>query len=115
MVTQKEDRIFISQDKYVAEILKKFNYTDVKSASTLVDLEKPLVNDGDADDVDVHLYRSMISDYDGATQDRKSTTRGCRFLGNKLISWQCKKKTVVATSTTEVEYVAAASCYGQVP
>ncbi|GKA18188.1 putative ribonuclease H-like domain-containing protein [Tanacetum coccineum] len=59
-VQQKEDRIFISQDKYVAEILKKFNYTDVKSASTLVDLEKPLVKDRDADDVDVHLYRSMI-------------------------------------------------------
>ncbi|GKA66340.1 putative ribonuclease H-like domain-containing protein [Tanacetum coccineum] len=59
-VQQKEDGIFINQDKYVAEILKKFNYTDVKSASTLVDLEKPLVKDGDADDVDVHLYRSMI-------------------------------------------------------
>ncbi|GJT74380.1 putative ribonuclease H-like domain-containing protein [Tanacetum coccineum] len=59
-VTQKEDGIFNSQDKYVAEILKKFNYTDVKSASTLVDLEKPLVQDGDANDVDVHLYRSMI-------------------------------------------------------
>ncbi|GJX97012.1 putative ribonuclease H-like domain-containing protein [Tanacetum coccineum] len=59
-VTQKEDGIFISQDKYVAEILKKFNYTNVKSPSTLVDLEKPLVKDGDADDVDVHLYRSMI-------------------------------------------------------
>ncbi|GJT16266.1 putative ribonuclease H-like domain-containing protein [Tanacetum coccineum] len=48
------------RDKYVAGILKKFNYTDVKSASTPVDLEKPLVKDGDADDVDVHLYRSMI-------------------------------------------------------
>ncbi|GKG21243.1 uncharacterized mitochondrial protein-like protein, partial [Tanacetum coccineum] len=59
-VQQKEDGIFISQDKYVAKILKKFNYSDVKSASTLVDLEKPLVKDGDADDVDVHLYRSMI-------------------------------------------------------
>ncbi|GJX38220.1 putative ribonuclease H-like domain-containing protein [Tanacetum coccineum] len=59
-VQQKEDGIFISQDKYVDEILKKFNYTDVKSASTPVDLEKPLVKDGDADDVDVHLYRSMI-------------------------------------------------------
>ncbi|GJV14116.1 putative ribonuclease H-like domain-containing protein, partial [Tanacetum coccineum] len=43
-----------------AEILKKFNYTDVKSASTPVDLEKTLVKDGDADDVDVHIYRSMI-------------------------------------------------------
>ncbi|GKC83165.1 putative ribonuclease H-like domain-containing protein [Tanacetum coccineum] len=59
-VQQKEDGIFISQEKYVAEILKKFNYTDVKCASTPVDLEKPLVKDGDADDVDVHLYRSMI-------------------------------------------------------
>ncbi|GJT94886.1 putative ribonuclease H-like domain-containing protein [Tanacetum coccineum] len=150
-VQQKEDGIFISQDKYVAEILKKFNYSDVKSASTPVDLEKPLVKDGDADDVDVHLYRSMIgslmyltasrpdiiylkgkptlglwyfsspfelvaytdSDYAGATLDRKSTTGGCQFLGNRLISWQCKKQTMVATSTTKAEYVAA-SCCGQV-
>ncbi|GKF41116.1 hypothetical protein Tco_0124458 [Tanacetum coccineum] len=176
-VQQKEDGIFISQDKYVAKILKKFNYFDVKSTLTPVDLEKPLVKDGNADDV--HLYRSMIgslmyltasrldilfavcacarfqvtpktshllavkmifrylkgkptlglwysrdypfelvaytdSDYAGATQDRKSTSGGCQFLGNRLISWQCKKKTVVATSTTEVEYVATASCCGQV-
>ncbi|GJS09349.1 putative ribonuclease H-like domain-containing protein [Tanacetum coccineum] len=178
-VQQKEDEIFISQDKYVAEILKKFNYTDVKSASTSVDLEKPLVKDRDADDVDVHLYRSMIgslmyltafrpdimfaicacvrfqvtpktshllaikrifrylkgkptlglwysrdspfelvaytdSEYAGATQDRKSITGGCQFLGNRLISWQCKKQTVVATFTTKVEYVAIASCCRQV-
>ncbi|GJR73922.1 putative ribonuclease H-like domain-containing protein [Tanacetum coccineum] len=59
-VQQKENGIFISQDKYVDEILKKFNYTDVKTASTPVDLEKPLVKDGDANDVDVYLYRSMI-------------------------------------------------------
>ncbi|GJW88805.1 retrovirus-related pol polyprotein from transposon TNT 1-94 [Tanacetum coccineum] len=103
-----------------------------------------LVKDGDVDDVDVHLYRSMIgslmylttsrpdimfaysrdslfelvaytdSDYARATQDRKSTTRGCQFLRNRLISWQCKKQTVVATSTTEAEYVGTASCCGQV-
>nr|GEW53556.1 putative ribonuclease H-like domain-containing protein [Tanacetum cinerariifolium] len=54
------------------------------------------------------------SNYGGATQDRKSTTEGCQFLGRRLISWQCKKQTIVATSTTEAEYVAAASCYGQV-
>ncbi|GKG12064.1 hypothetical protein Tco_0346301, partial [Tanacetum coccineum] len=54
------------------------------------------------------------SDYAGATQDRKSTTGGCQFLGNRLISWQYKKQTVVATSTTKAEYVAAASCCGQV-
>ncbi|GKC42178.1 putative ribonuclease H-like domain-containing protein [Tanacetum coccineum] len=178
-VQQKEDGIFISQDKYVAETLKKFNYTDVKSASTLVDLEKPLVKNGDADDVDVHLYKSMIgslmyliasrpdimfavcacarfqvtlntshllaikrifrylkgkptlalwysrdspfelvayidSDYPKATQGRKSTAGGCQFLGNRLISWQCKKQTMAATFTTEAEYVVAASCCGQV-
>ncbi|GKG10018.1 putative ribonuclease H-like domain-containing protein, partial [Tanacetum coccineum] len=50
------------------------------------------------------------SDYAGATQDRMSTTGGCQFLGNRLISWQCKKQTVVVTSTTEAEYVVAASC-----
>ncbi|GJX24703.1 putative ribonuclease H-like domain-containing protein [Tanacetum coccineum] len=53
------------------------------------------------------------SDYCGANQDRKSTTSGCQFLGRRLISWQCKKQTIVATSTTEVEYVAVASGCGQ--
>nr|GEW48496.1 putative ribonuclease H-like domain-containing protein [Tanacetum cinerariifolium] len=66
-VTQKEDRIFISQDKYVAEILKKFNYTDVKSASTPVDLEKPLVKDGDANDVDGRNEHEMEFDFDFTT------------------------------------------------
>ncbi|GJV72715.1 putative ribonuclease H-like domain-containing protein [Tanacetum coccineum] len=59
-IQQKKNGIFISQDKYVNEILRKFNYTDVKFVSTPVDLEKPLVKDGDATDVDEHLYRSMI-------------------------------------------------------
>nr|GFC30199.1 ribonuclease H-like domain, reverse transcriptase, RNA-dependent DNA polymerase [Tanacetum cinerariifolium] len=95
------------------------------------------------DAVNVHLFRSMIgslmyltasrpdimftvsaysrhqlevysdSDYAGSHGDRKSTTCGCQFLGRRLISWQCKKKTVVATSSTEAEYVAVASCCGQ--
>nr|GFB83319.1 putative ribonuclease H-like domain-containing protein [Tanacetum cinerariifolium] len=54
------------------------------------------------------------SDYAGASLDRKSTTRGCQLLGCRLISWQCKKQTVVATSLTEAEYVAAASGCAQV-
>nr|GFC90029.1 putative ribonuclease H-like domain-containing protein [Tanacetum cinerariifolium] len=54
------------------------------------------------------------SDYAGANLDRKSTTKGYQFLGRRLITWQCKKQTIVATSSTEAEYVAAASCYGQV-
>ncbi|GKA63278.1 hypothetical protein Tco_0762884 [Tanacetum coccineum] len=53
------------------------------------------------------------SDYGGASLDRKSTTGGCQFLGRRLISWQCKKQTIVANSTTKAEYVAAANCCGQ--
>nr|GEV10479.1 putative ribonuclease H-like domain-containing protein [Tanacetum cinerariifolium] len=172
-VKQKKDRIFISHDKYIAEILRKFGLTDGKPASTPIDTEKPLLKDPDGEDVDVHTYRSMIgslmyltssrpdimfavcacahfqvtpkashlhavkrifrylkgkphlglwylkdstfdlvaysdTDYAGASLDRKSTTRGCQFLGCKLIPWQCKKQTVVATSFTKAEYVAAA-------
>ncbi|GKD01910.1 putative ribonuclease H-like domain-containing protein [Tanacetum coccineum] len=178
-VKQKADGIFISQDKYVAEILKKFDFVNVKTASTPIETQKPLVKDEEASDVDVHLYRSMIgslmyltasrpdimfavcacsrfqvtpktshlsavkrifrylkgkpklglwyprvssfdleaysdSDYAGANLDRKSTTGGCQFLGRRLISWQCKKQTIMATSTTEVEYVAAINCCRQV-
>ncbi|GJY26583.1 hypothetical protein Tco_0401309 [Tanacetum coccineum] len=54
------------------------------------------------------------SDYAGASLDRKSTTRGCQFLGKRLVSWQCKKQTVVVNSTTKAEYVAAANYCGQV-
>ncbi|GKF09879.1 putative ribonuclease H-like domain-containing protein [Tanacetum coccineum] len=54
------------------------------------------------------------SDYGGSYLDRKSTTGSCQFLGQRLILWQCKKQTIVATSTTEAEYVAAANCCGQV-
>ncbi|GJV00460.1 hypothetical protein Tco_1329730 [Tanacetum coccineum] len=54
------------------------------------------------------------SDYAGAILVRKSTTGGCQFLGRRLILWQCKKQTIVATSTTEAEYVAAVNCCGQV-
>nr|GEX22587.1 hypothetical protein [Tanacetum cinerariifolium] len=65
--------------------------------------ESPLVREAYSD-----------SDYAGANKDRKSTTGGCQFLGRWLISWQCKKQTIVATSSTEAEYVTAANCCGQV-
>ncbi|GJW82692.1 putative ribonuclease H-like domain-containing protein [Tanacetum coccineum] len=178
-MTQKDDGIFITQDKYMDEILKKFGFSTVKTASIPMETSKPLLKDTEAENVNVHLYRSMIgslmyltslkpnimfavcactrfqvtpkvshlhavkrifrylkgqpklglwypkhslfdlkayfdSDYAGANLDNKSITGGCQFLRIRLISWQCKKQTVVANSTTEVEYVAAASCYGQV-
>ncbi|GJW16337.1 uncharacterized mitochondrial protein-like protein [Tanacetum coccineum] len=59
-VTQKDDEIFISQDKYVDEILKKFGFSTVKTTSTPMETSKPLLKDAEAKDVDVHLYRSMI-------------------------------------------------------
>ncbi|GJT41232.1 putative ribonuclease H-like domain-containing protein [Tanacetum coccineum] len=98
-VKQKEDGIFISQDKYVTEILKKFGFSDVKTASTPMETHKPLLKDADGEDIDEHIL------------DRKSTTGGCQFLGCRLILWQCKKQTVVANSTTEAEYIAASNCF----
>ncbi|GKE84683.1 putative ribonuclease H-like domain-containing protein, partial [Tanacetum coccineum] len=59
-VTQKDDGIFISQEKYVVEILKKFSFSTVKTESTHMETSKPLLKDAEAEDVDVHLYRSMI-------------------------------------------------------
>ncbi|GJT08163.1 retrovirus-related pol polyprotein from transposon TNT 1-94 [Tanacetum coccineum] len=61
---------------------------------------------------DLEAY--LDSDYAGANLDRKSTTGGCQFLGRRLISWQCKKQIIVATSTTEAEYVATINCCRQV-
>ncbi|GKE45244.1 putative ribonuclease H-like domain-containing protein [Tanacetum coccineum] len=146
-VKQKKDGIFISQDKYVDEILKKFGFTEVKTTSTPMETQKPPLKDEDGKEVDVYMYRLMIgslmyltssrldimfavctcaryqvnpkvaytdSDYAGASLDTKSTTGGCQFLGCRLISWQCKKRTMVANSTTKAEYVAASSCCGQV-
>ncbi|GJW07016.1 putative ribonuclease H-like domain-containing protein [Tanacetum coccineum] len=172
-----DDIIFGSTKKELCNAFEKF--TKVKTASTPMETQKPLLKDEDGEEVDVHMYRSMIgslmyltssrpdimfavcacaryqvnpkvshlhavkrifrylkgqpklglwypkdspfdlvaytdSDYAGASLDRKSTTGGCQFLGCRLISWQCKKQTVVANSTTEAEYVAASSCCGQV-
>nr|GEU59459.1 retrovirus-related Pol polyprotein from transposon TNT 1-94 [Tanacetum cinerariifolium] len=59
-VKQKEDGIFISQHKYVNEILNKFGFFDVKTASTLMETHKTLLKDEKGKDVDEHLYRSMI-------------------------------------------------------
>ncbi|GJS26252.1 putative ribonuclease H-like domain-containing protein [Tanacetum coccineum] len=87
-VKQKKDGIFISQDKYVDEIFKKFGFTEVKTEYT-------------------------DSDYARACLDRKSTTGCCQFLRCRLISWHSKKPTLVANSTTKTEYVAASSCCGQ--
>ncbi|GKA01105.1 putative ribonuclease H-like domain-containing protein [Tanacetum coccineum] len=53
-------KVEVNQDKYVDEILKKFGFSTVKTASTPMETSKPLMKDENAKDVDVHLYRSMI-------------------------------------------------------
>nr|GEV62862.1 uncharacterized mitochondrial protein AtMg00810-like [Tanacetum cinerariifolium] len=125
-VKQEDGRIFISQDKYVANILKKFNFTTVKITSTPMKPNNALIKDAESEDVDVHLYRLIIRSLMYLTASRpdimfvvcacarKFTKGGCQFLGKRLISWQCKKQTIVASSTTEAEYVAAANYCGQV-
>ncbi|GJY96225.1 putative ribonuclease H-like domain-containing protein [Tanacetum coccineum] len=59
-VKQKTDGIFISQDKYVADMLKKFDLASVKTAIIPMETKMALTKDEEADEVDVHLYKSMI-------------------------------------------------------
>nr|GEV91925.1 hypothetical protein [Tanacetum cinerariifolium] len=103
-VKQRKDGIFISQDKYVNEILKKFGFSDVKTASTPIETHKTLLKD-EKGDVDEHLYRSMI----GSLMYITSSRLDIRFAVCACARFQCKKQTVVANSTTEAEYVVASS------
>ncbi|GJX92295.1 putative ribonuclease H-like domain-containing protein [Tanacetum coccineum] len=148
-VEQKKDGIFISQDKYVGEILKKFRsmigslmyltsprpdimfavcacarYQVNPKVSHLYVVKRifrylkgqPKLGLWYPKDSPFDLVAYTDSDYAGASLDRKSTTRGCQFLGCRLISWQCKKQTVVANSTTEANMwllqVVVEKCFG---
>ncbi|GJV14888.1 putative ribonuclease H-like domain-containing protein [Tanacetum coccineum] len=92
-VKQKEDGIFISQDKYVAEILKKFDFANVKTASTPIETQKPLVKDEEASDVDVHLYSMFVISH--------MLQVSHHLISELILGWWF------------IEYVAAASCCGQ--
>nr|GEU40597.1 retrovirus-related Pol polyprotein from transposon TNT 1-94 [Tanacetum cinerariifolium] len=69
-VKQKPDGIFISQDKYIAEILKKFGFFEVKTTSTPMETQKPLLKDKDGEEVNVHICRSMIGSLRYLTSSR---------------------------------------------
>ncbi|GKC84917.1 putative ribonuclease H-like domain-containing protein, partial [Tanacetum coccineum] len=111
--TKKE--LCTDQDKYVDEILKKFGFSIVKTASTPMETSKPLLKDTKAEDVDVHLYRSMIRSlmyltasrpdimFDDSPFDLEAYTDS-DYAGERL-----DRK-----STTRAEYVAAFSCCGHV-
>ncbi|GJR60750.1 retrovirus-related pol polyprotein from transposon TNT 1-94 [Tanacetum coccineum] len=113
-VLQKKDGIFISQDKYVADILKKFDFATVKTASTPMEPNKALVKDKEADSVDVICTASMnfFDHWMYLTASRPDIMFAVCACA-RLISWQCKKHTIVVNSTTEAEYVATANCCGQ--
>ncbi|GJZ30610.1 putative ribonuclease H-like domain-containing protein [Tanacetum coccineum] len=73
-VKQKKDGIFISQDKYMADILKMFDFATMKTTSTPMEPNKALIKDEEADSVDVHLYRSMIGSLMYLTTSRLDIT-----------------------------------------
>nr|GEW84027.1 hypothetical protein [Tanacetum cinerariifolium] len=128
-VKQKEEGIFISQDKYVAKILKKFDFLSVKTASTPIKTQNPLVKDEEAVDVDVHLYRFQVTP---KTSHLQAVNRIFRYLKvqPKLDLWYPKVSLFDLESysdsdyaganldrkstTGEAEYVAVAHYYGQV-
>nr|GEU51778.1 putative reverse transcriptase domain-containing protein [Tanacetum cinerariifolium] len=107
-----DDIIFGSTNKYLCKAFEKlmkdkFQMSSMRELTFFLGLQAKQKKMG-------YLSAKINIDYAGASLDRKSTTRGCQFLRCRLITWQCKKQTVVATSSTEAEYVAAASCCAQV-
>nr|GEV91591.1 putative ribonuclease H-like domain-containing protein [Tanacetum cinerariifolium] len=130
-VNQKKDGLFISQDRYFAKNLKKDGFTEVETASTPMETQKPFLKDEDGKEVDVHIYRYQVN---LKVSHLHVVKRIFRYLKGqpKLVLWYpkdspfdlvaytdsdyagCKNQTMVANSTTKAEYVAASSCCGQV-
>ncbi|GKE46499.1 uncharacterized mitochondrial protein-like protein [Tanacetum coccineum] len=104
-VKQKEDGIFISQDKYVTEILKKFGFSDVKTANTPMETHKPLLKDADGEDIDEDMYRSMIGSLIYLTSSRPDII----YLKGqpKLGLWYPKDSPFDLVAYTDSDYIGA--------
>jgi hypothetical protein len=178
-ITQRSEGMFISQEKYLREMLKRFQMEDSKPLGTPMVTRCKLRKNDDSPNVDQRSYRSMIgillyittshpdimhvvgmvgrfqssprqshlqatkrifrylketmtyglwyhrnqnfqltaysdADWANCVDERKSTSGGEFFLGDSLVAWISKKKGSISLSTTEVEYITAATCCTQV-
>ncbi|GJS61572.1 putative ribonuclease H-like domain-containing protein [Tanacetum coccineum] len=104
-VKQKEDGIFISQDKYVNRILNKFGFSDVKTASTPMETHKTLLKDEKVEDVDEHLYRSMIGAFMYLTSSRPDIMFA--VCQPKLGLWYPKDSPFDLVAYTDSDYAGA--------
>ncbi|GJW89409.1 putative ribonuclease H-like domain-containing protein [Tanacetum coccineum] len=128
-VKQKEDGIFISQDKYVTEILKKFGFSDVKTASTPMETHKSLLKD--ANDIMFTVCVCARFQVNPKVSHLHAVKRIFRYLKGqpKLGLWYPKDSpfdlvayidsdyvgaSLDRKSTTGAEYIAASNCCGQV-
>ncbi|GJW08748.1 putative ribonuclease H-like domain-containing protein [Tanacetum coccineum] len=109
-VMERDDEIFISQDKYVADILKKFDFVIIKTASTPIKTNKALLKDKEVEDVDVHLYRSMIGSlmYLTASRcgDRLSSSRIC-FTDNINMQRNNKEQYIIKQGFITIRFLQA--------
>nr|GEY91879.1 putative ribonuclease H-like domain-containing protein [Tanacetum cinerariifolium] len=101
-VMQKDDEIFTAKTSIFQVTLKVSHLHAVKRIFRYLK-GQPKLGLWYPKDSPFDLKAFSDSDYAGASLDRKSTTGGCQFLGKRLISWQCKKQTVVANSTTKAD------------
>ncbi|KAK2969386.1 hypothetical protein RJ640_001301 [Escallonia rubra] len=106
-VKQRDDGIFISQEAYAKEVLKRFNVENCNPISIPIEVEKKLsrhVKKGD-----MKLVGYSDSDWARDVDDRKSTTGIVFYFGGATFTRTSNKQLIVTLSTCEAEYVAAIS------
>ncbi|GJT33780.1 putative ribonuclease H-like domain-containing protein [Tanacetum coccineum] len=120
-VKQKDDGIFISQDKYVADILKKFDFVTMRIASTPMEPNKALTKDQEYEDVfqvthkvsHLHIVKRIFSYLKGQPKLGLWYHRDSPFDLEAYSDSDYAGASLDSKSTTGAEYVAAANCCGQ--
>eukprot|EP00253_Pinus_taeda_P035612 PITA_35612 len=127
-VTQHPKSIFLSQKKYIGDLLNRFVMTECNPLTTPMEQNLKLTSIEGKEFDDATKYRQLIgslnyltttrpdisfvvgilSRLDGDKETGVSTSDYAISLGSGVVSWRSCKQSVPANSTTEVEYVAAA-------